>query len=533
MEGSGESKSLGDPVQWTGFLGLQVGAEPGARVGVRLVGGIVRLYSGVGKPPKPVPFRALPLAPNSPPALMPDLDLHLESPSLEGGVLSRWDLRMVVGDPVRFLRSFAGGPRGFWGRGDRWVAWGGALARIGVSGHDQSESRFAQVRRRSQQLLAGWGDGEAGALARPRFFGGFSFLDEPGGNGHWSGFPAAAFVLPRIVLSSGPGGTWLTSWAPESDPDGGEGIRELAESLLRTNGAPPRTDLDPVPGPVPEVERLQVTDPGALRRWRTAVRSVLSAAGEGAVEKAVLSRILDAHFPSPLDPLRVLSALRRENPRAHVFFMELQGERAFMGAAPEVLAELRGRHFQATAVAGSAGRGADRDHDRLLARHLLESAKDRVEHSLTEEEMIEVLEPRLSEMKVDSAPRILRLARIQHLESVIQGRAIEGEDVLSLVEALHPTPAVCGRPRNEALRLIREVEPFDRGWYAGPVGWFDGAGDGDFVPALRSAVGSGRSWRLFAGAGIVPGSDPEAEWDETTLKFEPALAALGAGVDEG
>lgn len=463
---------------------------------------------------------------------MPDLDLDLESPPLEGWILSRWDVRLAVGDPVKFLGSFAGGPRGFWGRGDRWVAWAGALARISVSGEDRSGSRFAQVRRRSRELLTGWDDGESGALVRPRFFGGFSFLDEPGGNGHWSGFPAAAFVLPRVVLTSGPAGTWLTSWAPGPEPEVGEGIQELAENLLRTNGAQRRTPADPVPGPVPEVERLQVTDPGALHRWDTAVRSVLTAARDGVVEKAVLSRILDAHFPSSLDPLRVLSALRWENPRAHVFFMEMQGERAFLGAAPEVLAELRGRRFQATAVAGSVGRSSDGARDRLLARRLLESAKDRVEHRLTEEEMLEALGPRLEEMEVDPV-EVLRLARIQHLESVIRGRALEGEDVLSLVEALHPTPAVCGRPRDEALRLIREVEPFDRGWYAGPVGWFDGAGDGDFVPALRSAVGSGKSWRLFAGAGIVPGSDPGAEWDETALKFEPALAALGAGADEG
>jgi isochorismate synthase EntC len=165
-------------------------------------------------------------------------------------------------------------------------------------------------------------------------------------------------------------------------------------------------------------------------------------------------------------------------------------------------------------------------------RQLLESAKDRAEHALTAEEMVEVLGPFLEEMEVEAEPRVLSLSRIHHLETTIRGRAHEGEDILSLVEALHPTPAVCGRPRGEALSLIRGAEAFERGWYAGPVGWFDAEGDGDFVPALRSAVGSGREWRLFAGAGIVAGSDPDGEWEETALKFEPALRALRAGAND-
>jgi isochorismate synthase EntC len=129
-------------------------------------------------------------------------------------------------------------------------------------------------------------------------------------------------------------------------------------------------------------------------------------------------------------------------------------------------------------------------------------------------------------MQVEEEPRVLTLSRIHHLETTIAGGVGDGEDILSLVEALHPTPAVCGRPREAAYASIREAERFDRGWYAGPVGWFDLKGEGSFVPALRTAVGGGDQWRLFAGAGIVQGSEPEAEWDETTLKFQSALQAL-------
>jgi isochorismate synthase EntC len=123
---------------------------------------------------------------------------------------------------------------------------------------------------------------------------------------------------------------------------------------------------------------------------------------------------------------------------------------------------------------------------------------------------------------------VLALPAIQHLETAIRARVAEGTTVLDLVAALHPTPAVCGDPREEALETLAFEEPFERGWYAGPVGWFDGDGNGMFAPALRSAVLADEAWRLYAGAGIVAGSHPEAEWIETGIKLEPMLRALSA-----
>jgi menaquinone-specific isochorismate synthase len=141
--------------------------------------------------------------------------------------------------------------------------------------------------------------------------------------------------------------------------------------------------------------------------------------------------------------------------------------------------------------------------------------------------MVARLGPLAEQIRADQEPHVLALARIQHLESEIRAR-VQGRTVLELLEALHPTPAVCGYPRDEALEFLRGEEPFDRGWYAGPVGFFDEDGNGAFAPALRSAVAHGRTWRLFAGAGIVAGSRPELEWAETGIKFEPVLRALEA-----
>jgi isochorismate synthase len=182
--------------------------------------------------------------------------------------------------------------------------------------------------------------------------------------------------------------------------------------------------------------------------------------------------------------------------------------------------------FQATAVAGSIPRGDSPEEQWALAEGLLNSEKDLREHRVCVEDMVARLGPLSEEVRAEAEPHVLTLSAIQHLETPITSRLRPGENVLTTLRALHPTPAVCGFPRDRALALLAEAEPFPRGWYAGPVGWFDGDGDGVFVPALRSAVGRGREWRLFAGAGIVAGSDPEKEWAETRMKFQPILGAL-------
>src|SRR5690606_20312949 len=143
-------------------------------------------------------------------------------------------------------------------------------------------------------------------------------------------------------------------------------------------------------------------------------------------------------------------------------------------------------------------------------------------------DMVARLETVARRIRADPEPHVLALADIQHLETEIRATVPPEVGLLDLVRLLHPTPAVCGRPREGALDLLAAREPFDRGWYAGPVGWFDAEGNGVMAPALRSGVCNGADWRLFAGAGIVEGSDPDAEWDETGVKFAPMLDALRA-----
>ena len=182
----------------------------------------------------------------------------------------------------------------------------------------------------------------------------------------------------------------------------------------------------------------------------------------------------------------------------------------------------------ATAVAGTVRRGASDEEREALAHRLLASAKNREEHRILVDDVVQRLEHVATGVRAAEYPRVLALPAVQHLETKIRARLIESTTVVDALAILHPTPAVCGEPRGAAMELLAREESFERGWYSGPIGWFDLEGNGMFSPALRSAVVSGTGWRLFAGAGIVAGSHPEAEWIETGIKFEPVLRALHA-----
>jgi len=460
-------------------------------------------------------------------------------------------IEQVSTDPVDFLAAWAGSPRGFWGWGDRWVAWAGELARIRWPGPEapagggsrssslgNRSSRFDAVRdaanRACQEIGASLYRVEGGLPLR--FFGGFAFLDDEHENDGWDGFPSAVFILPRIVLEQRDGVVRISGAAdPEELAEFGPGGRISAHAGMGSGtGVGSDAGVDQGGSSEEVVARLgrREGEASVRPRWEDGVRRVLEAVRLGSLEKAVLARFLDVRFSREVDVPRALGFLRSENPSAHVFLFEPEAGHPFLGAAPELLAGLHSGRFSATAVAGSMARASDPIEDARRVERLRMSAKDQAEHRVTVEDMAEVLRPHLTQMEIGAEPAVLTLARIHHLETLIRGVADPSVDILRLVEALHPTPAVCGRPRSAALELIRSAEPFDRGWYAGPIGWFDARGNGEFAPALRSAVGAGREWRLHAGAGIVQGSEPDAEWEETAVKFEPALRALMSGAGE-
>ncbi len=429
--------------------------------------------------------------------------------------------------PERFLREVGVWPRGFWSRGDHWFAWAGEAARLEeppgsrTSGDPLGEGRFDALRRRAEALAS-----EAAAAAPPlRFHGGFAFSRERTGEGAWTGFPSYRFSLPALEAAGGPGGLELLVTTTASDGAGPRRARDELARATNPEAGPGRPERTKASAELPRVAAIH--EPLGRAAWGASVERILGAIERGEVRKVVLARTLDASLREAPDPLAILERLRDANPRGYVFFLEPAPGRAFFGAAPELVGALTGHAFHSTAVAGTIRRGRTPAEDEALARRLLGSEKERAEHRIGVEDMCERLARVTAGARVDREPRVVRLNRVQHLRTDLAAILPERRHVLSLVGALHPTAAVCGHPREAAARILREEEGFDRGWYAAPVGWFDGDGDGEFAPGLRSAVLRGASLRLFAGAGIVRGSEPTREWEETRLKFDPVLRLFG------
>jgi menaquinone-specific isochorismate synthase len=324
-------------------------------------------------------------------------------------------------------------------------------------------------------------------------FGSFAFDDDAAGS---------VVVVPRVVVGRRDGRTWLTT----IDPDG----------------------AGPVPGPTTTppapAERDRPRFAGSSKPdlyWLEAVATAVDRIRAGDLEKVVLARDHAVWSREPFDPLDLARRLTARFPRCHTFVVD-----GLVGATPELLLARRGRDVLSRVLAGTTGRSDDEAEDAALGAALLASDKDRREHVFAAESVREVLTPWCDELSHDAAPRLLRLDNVQHLATTFEGRLRDGRSSLEVVAALHPTAAVGGTPRAEAVALIHELEGMDRGRYAAPVGWTDVAGDGEWGIALRCAELAGARARLFAGVGIVAESLPEAELEETRLKLRAMQAAL-------
>ena len=262
--------------------------------------------------------------------------------------------------------------------------------------------------------------------------------------------------------------------------------------------------------------------------YAAAVGEVIRRLNDG-LRKVVLARTIEVDAGRELDARRLAHRLRAVNPDAFTFAAPTK-EGILVGASPELLVSRFGREVRSNPLAGSAARSGDPDEDRANADELLASGKDREEHAIVVESIADVLRPFCRELAWDPAPTLLETPNVWHLSTRFRGLLREpSPGVLELVRALHPTPAVAGEPRDAALDVIAELEPFDRGSYAGPVGWVDASGDGEWAIALRCAELRGDRATLYAGAGIVAGSRPDAEVDETERKFRAFLDALRWG----
>jgi menaquinone-specific isochorismate synthase len=319
----------------------------------------------------------------------------------------------------------------------------------------------------------------------------------------------SVFVVPEVVVGRRAGRTWVTVT--------GTGDQDDEQAVFETSPQEAATSIG----------RLAYAD-GALDpvTWCGAVAAAVARIDAGELDKVVLARDLLVTADRPLDPRRLLLRLAERFPDCWTFAVD-----GLLGATPELLLRRTGRELSSRVLAGTAPRGAGAEDDRLAAG-LRHSAKDHAEHAYAVDSLASALRPFCESLDVPAEPTVLTLPNVRHLASDVHGqqRDDDGTGLLGLVGAVHPTAAVCGSPTPQAARVIAELEGMDRGRYAGPVGWLDARGDGEFGLALRCAeltgAEQGRQARLFAGCGIVSGSDPIAELAETQAKLAAFQAAL-------
>jgi len=380
-------------------------------------------------------------------------------------------------EPVSWLR-----------RGEGLVGWGVA-ARLETSG----PTRFSDAvkwwaetvsRARVEDQVVEPGTGLVS-------FGAFAFADEPG---------ESVLVVPQVVVGRRGDRAWLTTVSVEAPA------------------------LTAAPSPRPPVGLVFSDGARNGEEWMSVVAEAVRRISAGDLEKVVLARDLIATTDEPLDVRWPLHRLAEQYEMCWTFHVD-----GLFGATPEMLVRRERGLVTSRVLAGTIRRTGDDERDLALAATLARSSKDLEEHEYAVRSVADALEPHCSSMNVPEAPFVLHLPNVMHLATDVNGVVHDNATSLQLAESLHPSAAVGGTPTTDATRLIAEIEGMPRERYAGPVGWMDASGDGEWGIALRSAVVTASGVRLFAGCGIVASSDPEAELAESQAKFVPVRDALGAG----
>ena len=426
-------------------------------------------------------------------------------------------------DPILFFQNGREqflGERFFWkDPSDEIILVGMGIAKQIQS--DQASDRFFHVEKEWQDFLAEaltYNPYEENGVG-PLIFGGFSFDPLKQKTELWSKFSHSQFHVPKFMLSVIHGKTFLTTniiCSKHDDPR----FYEKAAKELQLLFSSVVQDKDQQPA------RLIDTNVISPQRWRETVNKVVQDLKNGPLKKVVLARELRLIFDQDVASEKVLSTLRKEQHNSFTFAFESNGD-CFIGATPERLVKKQGDNVFSTCLAGSIPRGKTPEDDQVLGEQLLADRKNRMEHQYVVEMIKEALEESCEDLILPDKPQLMKLKNIQHLYTPVIGKCKKDASLLLLVERLHPTPALGGLPKKEAVEKIRQVEELDRGFFGAPLGWIDYKGNGEFAVSIRSGLIQGKEASLFAGCGIVADSDAESEFMETSLKFRPMLTALG------
>lgn len=405
-------------------------------------------------------------------------------------------------DPLQLVRAGAAlfSTAGYFGRpgeseiGGLGVAW----RTVAPYGYDRFESLASS--------LEWMEDPQLRALV------GFSFDPDGPHRSEWDGFTSTAAVVPAAAVVSEAGSRRLVVTLPP-----GRAARELLATLGDLREQPPPSSM--------QAADHAIESRPAPAEWVEAVRESVEAIGQRAMDKVVLARSVIVRADVAPAPFDLVARLRSVYPGCFAFGWQ-EADGAFVGATPELLIERQGERVRSQPLAGSAQRGEGEEEDRAFGEALMASKKDRREHAVVVDDIVSKLGPITGQLSAPPVPALLKMANVQHLASEVVGVLDSPRSVIEVAGVLHPTPAVAGLPQAEALAFISKAESIDRGWYSGGIGWTDAGGNGQIAVALRCALVRGDTAHLYAGAGIVAGSRPERELEETRLKFRPLLNLL-------
>ena len=415
--------------------------------------------------------------------ILKEINKNIKKRKNESG-FSRFEFRTEIVDPLLWLKAQPQKEKIFFesrGRGEPVVSVAGKI------------------------FESSWPDPEKSGL-----FGGISFFKAKDNGEEWEAFGASKFILPRFEYRiEDKKGFFAVNFRNE---DINSKNRDILYSIIK------ELVVEPVE------ER---SDQGNLKfnnftpdreGWIKMITRYLARIKKGEVEKLVGARRLELDHEGNIDPYTILRALKKTGDYTANFLFSFNEEDYFIGATPERLFRREGDLLSAESVAGTSCRGSDKDEDEILGRDLLGSEKNSLEHDIVTEDIVNRIDP-LCEMVAISERTLIKLSNLQHLYRKISGKVKKGVSDMELIDAMAPTPAVSGKPLKKSIDILKKEEPFQRGWYSGVVG-FAGKNISDYYVAIRSVLLRKDKMFIYSGAGIVPGSDPEKEWEEIDLKIK-------------
>lgn len=351
-----------------------------------------------------------------------------------------------------------------------------------------------------------------------RYFGGIRFNTSEKPSEEWTAFGSHSFFLPRFELVLNEDATYLVCnlVLPKDRRKKWTILKELSELKVPPHNVDRNTQLP-----------LTRLDQPTERAWHKIIEDVLKRLNlNSSLAKVVIARKVTFRFNEQIDSLGLFKKLTKITPKHFHFYFQFGADSIFMGASPERLYKRDGRYVESEAIAGTGQRSTNGKDDSKYANALLSSEKDQREHAFVRDGILESMKSLCTRMQIDPKPTVLNLSMGRHLKSKFWGVLQDLRSDIDILKNLHPTSAVGGFPTQEAIDTIEEMEPFDRGWYAGPVGWI-GQNSAEFSVAIRSALATQKTISLFSGAGIVKGSVPQKEWLEVEQKNCNLIRVLG------